>query len=267
MSTAEMLFEGLLHEVDRAAHESSARTAAIVLEGFPFNSSALTAHNHARILRLARLIVQSWRTAQPIRHIVLTGYTDASGAAAYNRSLGLRRAQTVRTALLRAIQRMSRGVTKVVRVAVRSAGAARPVASNVTPEGRARNRRVEARLSRVAPRMPVVIPLDTLRRAAHVLGLRPSDVALRNVQEGRVAALTGTPPALVRTAALRVKSAAGPNQPPKQSCKACGDACVMLPRALSFNQYRPCLCVVVVDLFGVQVPTPFVYVCWQFMHP
>jgi outer membrane protein OmpA-like peptidoglycan-associated protein len=43
-------------------------------------------------------IAASWR-ARPASHIRLTGHTDRSGSAAYNRRAGLKRAETVRAEL------------------------------------------------------------------------------------------------------------------------------------------------------------------------
>jgi len=60
------------------------------------------------------------------------GYTDNQGSAAYNKALGLKRAQAV-CAVLRPY---------VKATLARSFGAANPIASNATAAGRAKNRRV-----------------------------------------------------------------------------------------------------------------------------
>lgn len=65
------------------------------------------------------------------------GHTDGVGSAAENQALSSRRAVAVRDALISAY-----GVPGG-RLSVRGLGATRPRESNVTPEGRARNRRVE----------------------------------------------------------------------------------------------------------------------------
>ena len=67
------------------------------------------------------------------------GHTDATGTAAANEALSLRRAQSV------AAQLRARGVS-AARVATRGYGAAYPIADNGTEVGRATNRRVEIRL-------------------------------------------------------------------------------------------------------------------------
>jgi outer membrane protein OmpA-like peptidoglycan-associated protein len=69
----------------------------------------------------------------------IEGHTDSSGSAALNDELSLERAIAVRAELL------LRGVPDK-RLAVAGFGSARPIASNQTPEGRERNRRIEMRV-------------------------------------------------------------------------------------------------------------------------
>ncbi|HET8691777.1 MAG TPA: OmpA family protein [Steroidobacteraceae bacterium] len=64
------------------------------------------------------------------------GHTDSTGSDATNRELSLRRATTVRDYLV------SQGV-EASRIDIEGLGPDRPIASNETSEGRARNRRVE----------------------------------------------------------------------------------------------------------------------------
>lgn len=66
----------------------------------------------------------------------IQGHTDSSGAADYNMTLSLRRANAVRDYLIRA------GIAPQ-RLRVKGYGEERPIATNETPEGRAQNRRVE----------------------------------------------------------------------------------------------------------------------------
>jgi outer membrane protein OmpA-like peptidoglycan-associated protein len=72
----------------------------------------------------------------PNSQIQIIGHTDNTGAAAYNQDLSQRRAGSVADVLLR------NGVPSQ-RVAAFGRGEDQPVASNLTPEGRAQNRRVE----------------------------------------------------------------------------------------------------------------------------
>ncbi|MGE5172816.1 MAG: OmpA family protein [Betaproteobacteria bacterium] len=71
--------------------------------------------------------------------VTVAGYTDNTGPADYNQKLSERRASTV------ALYLNGRGVAKE-RLAAIGHGEAKPVASNGTSEGRAKNRRVEITL-------------------------------------------------------------------------------------------------------------------------
>jgi outer membrane protein OmpA-like peptidoglycan-associated protein len=72
----------------------------------------------------------------PQDRIRIVGYTDNTGSAAYDEKLSLHRAEAVREVLV------SRGVEQR-QMLVEGAGQANPIAENSTPEGRAKNRRVE----------------------------------------------------------------------------------------------------------------------------
>lgn len=74
------------------------------------------------------------------RQIVVEGFTDSTGSDSYNQSLSERRAEAVRTALVRD------GVDPQ-RITVQGYGEQYPVTSNGTPAGRAMNRRVEVTIS------------------------------------------------------------------------------------------------------------------------
>ncbi|BCO34553.1 hypothetical protein MHEC_09860 [Mycobacterium heckeshornense] len=69
-------------------------------------------------------------------HITVNGYSDNTGDDAVNVSLSDNRANSVADFLI------AKGVTGD-RITAKGMGAANPVAGNDTPEGRARNRRVE----------------------------------------------------------------------------------------------------------------------------
>lgn len=68
--------------------------------------------------------------------ITVDGHTDSTGAEGYNQALGLQRALTTSDGLI------TDGVEKK-RLVIRSFGESEPIASNATPEGRAKNRRTE----------------------------------------------------------------------------------------------------------------------------
>ncbi len=67
----------------------------------------------------------------------IDGYTDSAGDAAHNMDLSKRRAQAVSSVLV------SQFGIDAGRLSVNGFGAAKPIGSNDTPEGRAANRRVE----------------------------------------------------------------------------------------------------------------------------
>jgi outer membrane protein OmpA-like peptidoglycan-associated protein len=77
---------------------------------------------------------------RPGLNVRLRGYTDSSGEAAMNQALSEKRALAVRDALV------ALGIASE-RIQAEGLGEADPIADNGTPEGRARNRRVEVLLS------------------------------------------------------------------------------------------------------------------------
>ncbi|MDW8337217.1 MAG: OmpA family protein [Tepidimonas sp.] len=72
----------------------------------------------------------------PAARVTIIGHTDNTGSDAINNPLSINRAAAVRDYLV------SRGVG-IERIAIDGRGAREPIASNATPEGRAKNRRVE----------------------------------------------------------------------------------------------------------------------------
>ena len=75
----------------------------------------------------------------PDLDVIVAGHTDSDGSAEFNLGLSSRRAQTVRDYLIDA------GVDPVKLTAV-GFGESEPIASNDTPAGKAKNRRVELRI-------------------------------------------------------------------------------------------------------------------------
>lgn len=72
--------------------------------------------------------------------LVIEGHTDSTGSVVMNEELSRRRAESVRAALV------ARGVSST-RLVAQGYGPSRPIASNQTAVGRARNRRIEIRVS------------------------------------------------------------------------------------------------------------------------
>lgn len=74
-----------------------------------------------------------------IKQVVVEGHTDDRGAAAFNQQLSEKRAQAVKAELI------ANGIdSKVIETA--GYGEERPVASNDSRDGRAKNRRVEIKI-------------------------------------------------------------------------------------------------------------------------
>jgi outer membrane protein OmpA-like peptidoglycan-associated protein len=78
--------------------------------------------------------------------IRIEGHADASGTAAHNEQLSVRRAQAVKSVLL------ARGVQEA-QITALGLGEVRPVADNATAAGRAKNRRVELHIDVPNPTM------------------------------------------------------------------------------------------------------------------
>lgn len=104
-------------------------------DAFASGQAALTDKAKADVGAIA-----AYLAALPGASVQVEGHTDAQGAPDANRALSQRRADAVREALL------AGGVARA-RVRAAGHGAERPVADNATAEGRARNRRVEIRIT------------------------------------------------------------------------------------------------------------------------
>ena len=107
----------------------------VVLEGLVFASGSAT------LRRSGEAILQEladFLKAHPNAKILIVGHTDTVGSLTSNRGLSLRRARAVRSRLVEdhAVDRN--------RIQVAGAGYVAPIASNLTAEGRSKNRRVEA---------------------------------------------------------------------------------------------------------------------------
>ncbi|SIS57526.1 OmpA family protein [Phaeovulum vinaykumarii] len=110
----------------------------VVLEGLVFASGAdrLDAGPDADLAALA-----GWLKQNDWAQVVVVGHTDTTGSLAANVALSKRRAEAVRARLI------ARHGAPEARIGAEGAGWLAPRASNATPEGRARNRRVEVVLT------------------------------------------------------------------------------------------------------------------------
>ncbi len=102
---------------------------------FGTDKSSLTTNGMGTAQKLADVLKQN-----PMRKVLVEGFTDSTGASAYNQELSSRRAASVRDAL------MQMGIAGD-RIAVRGFGEAYAAASNDNANGRQLNRRVEIVLS------------------------------------------------------------------------------------------------------------------------
>ncbi len=98
---------------------------------FENNQAVLKASSFPALNEVTELL-----KARPDLNIEIHGHTDGSGSRAYNMDLSRRRAEAVKTFLA------SKGIA-AARMTTKAFGPDRPVDSNATAEGRARNRRVE----------------------------------------------------------------------------------------------------------------------------
>ncbi|NKC30160.1 OmpA family protein [Falsiroseomonas selenitidurans] len=111
-----------------------ARSGRATLPGVFFDTGedTLRPESDAALAQAAALL-----RSQPDLRLRVEGHTDAEGDDAFNRTLSQRRADRVRQALV------ERHGIAPARLTAAGLGEDRPVADNATPEGRARNRRVE----------------------------------------------------------------------------------------------------------------------------
>jgi outer membrane protein OmpA-like peptidoglycan-associated protein len=99
---------------------------------FDYNSAEIRKESEVVLREIAGVL-----EAHPDWSLRIDGHTDSIGGAAFNQDLSVRRAEAVRTALV------ERYGIVAARLATGGSGASRPLDRNDTPEGRARNRRVE----------------------------------------------------------------------------------------------------------------------------
>ena len=119
------------HVVDEWGCEKVIRLDLGVL--FAFDSTEITTAYAEKIKEVSDLLV-----ANPDYTVMLEGHTDSIGSAKYNQGLSERRAAAVAKVL------MENGVA-ANRISTVGYGKTQPIADNATKEGRAKNRRVDAK--------------------------------------------------------------------------------------------------------------------------
>lgn len=98
---------------------------------FAFDSAVLSSEAKHSLTPVVDRLEQN-----PSEHVMIKGYTDSTGSAAYNQTLSERRAMAVKDYLV------SEGIA-ANRISTHGYGATDFVATNATAEGRAQNRRTE----------------------------------------------------------------------------------------------------------------------------
>jgi OOP family OmpA-OmpF porin len=147
-------------EAEKALRETHAARSDVLLEAREREIAALRSRETARgtVVTIPDVLFETDRAElkpgamrdlyqlvsqlrdHPDRSISIEGYTDATGAASYNRDLSERRAEAVEAFFVR------NGIDRS-RITTRGLGEAYPVASNDTEAGRQQNRRVEVVIS------------------------------------------------------------------------------------------------------------------------
>jgi outer membrane protein OmpA-like peptidoglycan-associated protein len=101
---------------------------------FEFNSDKVLQNYYADLDKLGKVLTAPQYSAYRVQ---IEGHTDSLGSDSYNQRLSERRAQSVKRYLVQHFPIPSD------RLVVRGFGKGKPIASNDTPEGRDKNRRVE----------------------------------------------------------------------------------------------------------------------------
>lgn len=122
-----------------AASESSGGNQKLETIFFEQNSAMIGSQYGPFLRRIADALAKN-----PGASAILEGHTDSSGEESYNLDLSSRRAIAVRNALVDEMQ------VPITRLASIGAGAGSPVQPNSSAAGRAYNRRVEVRLTRLS---------------------------------------------------------------------------------------------------------------------
>jgi len=128
---------------------------SVVLWNFGVNSSALKPEHVSAIRGFALDFARSRFLRQQLATVSITGHASSSAGRAFNLRLSRARASAAAGVFLPALRRNLRGRVRrgaegnflarfqANRLSVNGVGESRPTASNATPEGMARNRRVE----------------------------------------------------------------------------------------------------------------------------
>lgn len=241
---------------------------SLVLDRFGFDQFVVSPQHHILIQRLANLIVRRSASRYPVRQITIVGHTDSRGSATYNVALGQRRADAVRNLLVATIERLRPGLVQQIHIQTGSLGVARPVVPSTTPDGRARNRRVEIFLGSVRPS---ILPLVVVERIVRQLGLPLSQPQLAALAGGAIISLEGLPVATLGRSMVQLNALYQSVNPGKtliarssgspvagKECQNCRGICFVIKRRRTpHGTAATCLC------FGFF----FINFCVKFFSP
>ncbi len=115
----------------------------VVLDRFGHKANTMPPRHDRIVERIARLVVASRLSAEPLTTIRLVGHTDSTGSKPFNLTLGKQRAQAVEAKLRAAIIALGPVPAGSLNIVVQSLGETQPVAANESTAERERNRRVE----------------------------------------------------------------------------------------------------------------------------
>ena len=145
-----------------------------VLDNFVFNKSDLIPERHtSQLAAIARTVISSQRTQQPVKSILIAGHTDPVGSDNYNFQLGWGRARAVLAKLSQTLEGMSPGITSRIKFEIASCGERQPKA---TPES---SRRAEIFLFKSVWRPPLPMPLRPERWAPILSAAKSANATLR----------------------------------------------------------------------------------------
>lgn len=123
------------------------------LDNFAYDQDQLRPVHNQQIQQIARQVIASQQTSQPIRALRVIGHTDPVGADAYNLALGRRRAERVASQLRAALESVKPGSSRAATLAVESRGERENISADP-----ARNRRVQVCFA-TAPAACVIAPV------------------------------------------------------------------------------------------------------------
>jgi outer membrane protein OmpA-like peptidoglycan-associated protein/subtilisin family serine protease len=142
--------------LDQARSGNAAEAAMppnLVLAGYRLDQASIPTVHRSQLMELVRDITQRIGRREGLTaQLRIVGHTDASGTEVHNETLGRQRALGVRDVVAAALPPT---IARRVTFAVTSEGERAPLASNLTNEGRAQNRRVEISVDYAEPAVAV----------------------------------------------------------------------------------------------------------------